>query len=502
MSARLIVLTLAVALTLGACQTQRTVLIQADGKSRLVTITRAETVGDALQEAGVTLGEKDRVSPDFYARLPRSATISIVRVAERTETEVEVIPFSRDVMRDEALARGEAQVLQAGVAGERERAYRITLEDGIAIRRELAGDRVLRPPVNEIVRLGTMGSLPALAVPGVITYLSGGNAWIVRGNTTEKRPASFTGDLDGRVFTLSADGRELAVTRRPVSPTTSLNALWVVNTLVAMDPAQPQFQVDVLAAAWRGESLIFTTGQATQGPPGWKANHDLWALPATGRLRVALPTLGPAGVYGWWGRDLAASPDGRYLAWAAPDSIGVMDLDSGQRRALTTFAPVQTYGDWVWTPGISWSPDSRSLAAVVHGPPVGGERAEDSPAFDLWALPVDGQPGRALTTSVGMWSLPAWSPTGEMLAFGRAQEPAASSRSRYELWLMRLSDGTARRPLQQSGWAALDPQRVAWSPLGDDLVVEHLGDLYLVAFFGGQPRPLTDDGRSSLPQWR
>lgn len=502
MSARVILLCLALIVTLGACQTQRTVLIQADGKSRLVTVFRAETVGDALQEAGVTLGEKDRVSPDFYARLPRSGTITLVRVSERTETEVEVIPFSREVVRDEALARGEAQVLQVGQTGERERTYRITLEDGIAVGRAPAGERVTRAPINEIVRLGTMGSLPVVAVPGVITYLSGGNAWIIRGSTAAKRPATFTGDLDGRVFALSTDGRELAVTRRPMSPTISLNALWAVNTLVAIDPAQPQHQVDVLAATWRGESLLFTTGQVTQGPPGWKANHDLWMLPSTGRLRVALPTLGPAGLYGWWGRDLAASPDGKRLAWSAPDSVGVMDLDSGQRRVLASFAPVQTYGDWVWTPGISWSPDSRSLAAVVHARPTGGESPEDSPAFDLWTLPADGRPGKVLTTSVGMWAFPAWSPTGDRVAFGRAAEPAASSRSRYELWLMRLSDGATTRPLQQSGWAALDPQRVVWSPRGDELVVEHLGDLYLVPFFGGQPRPITDDGRSSLPQWR
>ena len=170
-----------------------------------------------------------------------------------------------------------------------------------------------------------------------------------------------------------------------------------------------------------------------QGPPGWKANNDLWLLPATGRLRQSLPPPGAAGAYGWWGREIAVSPDGRMVAYGGADGVGLLDLETGEIRQLAAFAPWRTYGDWVWTPTPAWSPDGRNVAAVVHGRATGAVAAEDSPVFDLWMLPVDGASGKLLAANVGMWALPAWSPTGEYVAYGVAQEPASSANSRYDL---------------------------------------------------------------------
>jgi hypothetical protein len=496
------VVLLALCLTAVACQTQRTVLIQADGQSRLVTVYHAETVSDALTEAGVTVGERDRVTPDLYARLPRSGSITIVRVTERIETETEAIPFQREVLRDESLPKGETHLLHLGTPGQLQRTYRVTLEDGIPIRREFVEERVLQEPVNETLRVGTMGSLPSVPVTGTLVYLSGGNAWVIRSSTANKRPVTFSGDLDGRVFALAPDGQNLAFTRRPGQDGSALNTLWLLNTLVLGETPVDLQQPDVLAADWSGESLVVTTGQATPGPPGWKANNDLWLVPGPGYSRQALPSLGPAGTYGWWGRDLAMSPNGRLLAYAAPDSVGLLDLLTGERRVLVTFTPVRTLSDWVWTPGLAWSPDGRTLAAVIHGPPVAGEAPEDSPLFDLWILPVESSTGTLLVPNVGMWALPAWSPTGNHLAYGVAQEPRSSQKSLYDLWVLSVTDNQRTKLLQETGWGGIQPQRVAWSPQGDQLVVSNLGDLYLVDLHGSRPQALTDDGRSSLPQWR
>ena len=167
-----------------------------------------------------------------------------------------------------------------------------------------------------------------------------------------------------------------------------------------------------------------------------------------------------------------------------------------------TITPLRTYGDWVWTPAPAWSPDGRNVAAVVHGRSPGATAPEASTVFDLWMLPVDGASGRVLAANVGMWALPIWSPTGEYLAYGAAQEPANSGTSRYDLRVIRLRDGQAFEPLRGSNWGGVEAQRPAWSPDGRQLAAVHLGDLYLLELAGGQPRPLTDDGRSSLPQWR
>jgi hypothetical protein len=498
----LVILALSSLTSLSACQTQRSVLIRADGQSRLVAVSRAETVGDALDEAGLTLSEKDRVTPGIYTRLPRSGSITVVRVTERTETEVETIPFGRDVLRDEFVQRGETLLLRPGVPGQRQRVYLITLEDGIALRRELVADRITAEPVNEVLQVGTRGSLPSVPVAGTLVYLSRGNAWAVRNNTASKRPVTFSGDLDGRVFSLSANGGDLAFTRRPVSGTSGINSLWLVNSLLAADEPLSLEQPDVLYAEWRGDSLLFSTGQATAGVPGWKANNDLWLLPAPGLPRQTLPSPGAGGVYAWWGRGYSLSPNGKLMALAAPGGVGLLDLLSGDRRVVASFAPAPTNGDWVWTPGISWKPDGSALTAVVHGAPLAGELPENSPVFDLWLFPVDGAAGRRLAADVGMWAFPSWSPDGSLLAYGVAREPGASATSLYDLWTVNLVDGATRPLLTSVTWGGLQPQRVVWSPTGDEVVVSYQGDLYLASLAGGPPYALTDDGRSGNAQWR
>ena len=498
----LTILALTALTSLTACQTQRSVLIQADGQSSLVAVFGAETVGDALEEAGLTLGEKDRVTPDIYTRLTRSGSISVVRVTERTETEDEAIPFEREVLRDDLVQKGETLLAQAGVPGQRQRVYLITLEEGIAIRREQVADRVTKEPVNEVLRVGTKGSLVPAPITGTLVYLSSGNAWAVRDSTASKRPVTFSGDLDGRVFALSPNGGDLAYTRRPVSGTSGINSLWLVNSLLAADEPLSLDQPDVLYAEWRGDSLLFTTGQATAGAPGWKANNDLWLLPAPGLPRQMLPSLGAGGVYAWWGRDYALAPNGRLLAFAAPDGVGLLDLLSGDRRVLASFAPAHTESDWVWTPSLSWKPDSSALAVVVHGAPLAGEAPENSPVYDLWSFPVDDAAGTRIAADVGMWSLPSWSPGGSLLAYGVAREPGASATSGYDLWIMDLEQGASRPLLTGVTWGGLQPQRVVWSPLGNELVVSYQGDLYLATLAGDPPSALTDDGRSSNAVWR
>lgn len=502
----LIILLIAWLATLSACQTQRTVLIQADGQSRLVTVIRAETVGDALEEAGLTLGEKDRVTPDIYARLPRSGSISVVRVTERTEMEVEAVPFQREILRDESVQKGETRLVRAGAQGQRQRTYRVTLEDGVPVRRELVEDRISLEPVSEVLQVGTQGSLAAVPISGTLAYLSGGNAWVARSSTGNKRPVTFSGDLDGRVFALAPTGGNLAFSRRPVPGTSGINTLWLVDTLLAADQPLALDQPDVLYADWRGNSLLFSTGQATAGAPGWKANNDLWLLPSPGRPRQALPSTGSAGVYAWWGRSYALSPNGKSLAYATASEVGVLDLLTGSRQILASFAPVNTASDWVWTPGLSWKPDGSALAAVVHAPSPAGQPPEDSPAFDLWVFPregpVGGAAGTRLAAGVGMWAMPSWSPDGSRLTYGVAQDPAASAASRYDLTIMDVDHSSPRPLLTSTAWGGLQPQRVAWSPQGNEVVVSYQGDLYLVSLAGGPPRALTDDGRSSNPVWR
>ena len=250
--------------------------------------------------------------------------------------------------------------------------------------------------------------------------------------------------------------------------------------------------------------------RACSSPPGKQRQAHRVGRPTTicgcsrppGSPREPLPNPGAGGVYAWWGRDYALAPNGRLLAYSAPDGVGLLDLASGERRILASFAPARSFGDLVWTPGLTWKPDGSALAAVVHRAPSAGEAPEDSTAFDLWVFPVNATAGTRLAANVGMWAVPSWSPDGRFLAYGVSRETSATAATGYDLWIMDVERDASRLLLSGLTWGGSLPQRAVWSPQSNELVVTYRSDLYLVSLSGDPPRALTDDGRSSNAIWR
>jgi hypothetical protein len=501
-----------------ACSGSKRVIVLVDGERRVVE-TQAATVGQVLREQNILLGDQDRVDPPDYTPIERTATIQIVRVALKTETVHEPIEFGRIYTREENLPEGQVRVSRLGANGEAEIDYQVTYEDGRAVSRSEIARRVLREPVNELLLIGTQGTVAPVELKGTLAYLAKGNAWIVRGSTADRRPLTTTGDLDGRVLDLSPDGKYLLFSRavpasNPGAPnatqptptasqTATLNILWVIDTVPFSAQARPVFITDALYAQWAPDGsgrVAFTTGARTAGAPGWKAYNDLNIAtlygmtetlrvtdtdiqtktvlvtptpvpsdtpppratpdpnftpdpnvpptlppptytprppgraftrtlyitstrvttlaqtantPITHTNRVVLGHNAPA-PYSWWGWNLAWSPDAKTFAYAFADQIGLI-AEPDSRRPLEQFAYYDTRGDWVWEPQLAWSPDGRFVAATLHAPPNGAERAEDAIGFDLWLV----------ARGCGR-SPPGRRPTH----MGKAKSPLASRRTR------------------------------------------------------------------------
>lgn len=163
--------------------------------------------------------------------------------------------------------------------------------------------------------------------------------------------------------------------------------------------------------------------------------------------REALPNgegTQPVGAYDW-----ALSPQGDRIAGlrnglidtpgcllcSAPDSIVILDVDSGELRTLPL--PPGSLGSLSRYP-ISWSPDE---SAVVMGgcrpcnDPYSPGIADITPTAvehgHLFIVPVDGSPVREFldATETGLYSA-AWSPDGTTIAFGR-YECAADEHAPY-----------------------------------------------------------------------
>jgi hypothetical protein len=577
------------------CSANKRVTLLVDGERRIVE-TQASNVAQVLQEQNISLGDQDRVEPPDYTPLERAATIQIVRVAIKTETAREPIQFEREYVREENLPEGQVRMSHPGANGEAEIDYQVTFEDGREVSRREIARRVLQAPVNELLLIGTQGTVTAVPLTGTLAYIAKGNAWVVRGSTEERRPLTTQGDLDGRVFDLSPDGKYLLYSRAEQD---KLNSLWLIDTVPFNAEARRVPLENVLSAQWSPDGnafVAYTRGEKTDGAPGWKAYNDLEIAalygiteaiqvtdtdiqtetvlinptplpsdtppptapldpnitlvpdpnvppplppptytprppvrpftrtiyitstrvttisqtartPITTTTRTVIPRSAPA-PYSWWGGNFAWSPDAKLFAYALADQIGWIAPEVGARRALKQFAYYNTRGDWVWIPQLAWSPDARFIAATIHAPPNGAERAQDATGFDVWLIARDGSVSLPVARNTGMWAFPAWSPPDargqSKIAFGVAQNQVNSERSLYSLYIMDR-DGSNRERIFPEIENALDGVRVvqfAWSPDASQLIALRDGDLWLYDLATKQWAPLTANGDSKLARWR
>jgi Tol biopolymer transport system component len=496
------------------CESAKRIAVEVDGARRIVE-TREDTVREALEAEGIVLGALDRTQPELWEATTDGMTIIVTRVREENQVETKVLPFTRQVLRDEALQEGETRLMQLGANGEEEVTYLVTFENDLEVNRIPTARKTTKEPVDEIVVIGVSGTLPSVPISGTVAYLSNGNAWMMRGASGGKRPLTFTGDLDQRVLTLSPDGTQLLYTRKVESDEgeeTGLNSLWVVGTVVVGDEPQSLGIEDVRDAQWSpdGTRIAYSTAERINGRPGWRANNDLWIASADGRDAAQILPQSSGGIYGWWGSEFAWSPDGRVFAYADADEVGLLDLSTGETQTLLDFPAYLTYADWVWVPSLSWSPDGRFVVCTAHATSVEeSEVAAESPIFDIWVLSVDGQLKLSLAEESGMWASPLWSPAqstsgseqASRIAYCMAEDPLDSQASRYDLDLMDRDGSNKAKLFPLHGEEGLEAPQLAWSPWGNELVMVREGNLYLLNLDSGALRQLTADGGSSHPRW-
>jgi hypothetical protein len=502
-----------VLLALVSCQDRpRQVFIEVDNSRRTVTADVA-TVRDALAAAGVTLGPLDRVSPDLYVETEQGMVIVVTRVEEKLETTRVPVPFGRKTVTNEALPAGETRLIQLGVNGEDEITTRIVLENGSEVERTEVSRVPLVKPVDEIIAVGAQDSLPPVPLAGAVAYLSAGNAWVMRDTSAGRRPLTTEGDLDGRVFDLSPDGRQLLYSRRLDGDVkTPINQLWLANTTIVGEAPISLPIRGVLYAGWSpdGTRIAYSTAERTASSPGWRANNDLWLIRPGDPISQATQVISAstAGVYSWWGTTFEWAPDGRQLAYARADQIGAVDILSATTIVLADFTAYRTHSEWVWVPSLTWSPDSRFVAAAVHGPPVAGEPApavgqvepQDSPVFDLWLFAADGSVKARVAEQVGMWTSPAWGRAG--ILYGQAVNPLQTVDSRYELILRDRDGSNPRRLFPVAGEPGVEaPPQIAWAPDGQEFIFVYNGNLYLADVQGTPPRQLTSNNQNNRPRW-
>jgi resuscitation-promoting factor RpfB len=513
------VLVVMVGCTAAPSTNEMLVSVRADGRERTFAYESPVTVGEFLRDAAVDLNELDRVNPEPFAQITDGMIVTVTRVTETTECEQEELAYRQQTVLNEGLAPGDERIGQAGQNGVERVCYRVRVENEVPQAPIEISRVVITPPVDEVVYVGPSGEIDPIAIDGTLAYLSNRNVWVMRGSSTNKRPVTTSADLDGFAFDVADDGRRVLFTREnPDNPEAAFaNTLWVLADIreEAPEPVQLVAQ-DVLQAAWipnLPNTISYSTAESSETAPGWRAFNDLWAMrldPRTGEaLRVEqIVEASSFGLYSWWGTQFYWSPDGEQLGWVRADSVGLVDIETGDFETLIEYPVFNTRQSWSWRATLSWSPANDLMATTVHVP-IGNYPPETSPAFSAAVVALDGSFDTPIADYTGIWSNPSYSTlvsagdtSGGYLAYMRARDPFNSINGEYDL-VVADRDGSNARVVfpQQAGAAGLTSQEYDWSPDGRQIALIYQGNLWVLDVETGASHQLTLDGGASQPIW-
>lgn len=503
------------------------VTVNVDGTTRVYTYSRPMSVGQFLQDIGVTVNELDEVNPPRFTPLTGGMHITISRVVERLACEEQVVPADTIEQPTHQLPPGERQVIQTGVDGSEEVCYRTIERDGVPTGAPTLASRTPKEaPRAQIIAVGVAPPDTALPLDGALAFISGRQAMLIEDSTNNLRPLTSGGELDRRVFDLSPDGRRLIYTQSTADPNDPefSNELWAILDTSPRTPQPVQLvPTDVIAAEWvngrENPAVSYSTASPVDDVPNWQAYNDLYLMeldPQTGEAETVIDVVpqNSIGAYAYWGRNYRWSEDGTQVAWALADSVGLVDVESGDFQTLLSFPEYATalVSYWVWVPTLSWSPDGH-LITTIHGAPYGSESPEDSIIFDTAVInPASDLVIAPFLTRTGIWAIPTYSPpiegvNGEaayLLAYFQARDPLNSPNAQYDLWVADRDGSNARMLFPGPNRAGIRPDPedgIAWSPSGGQIAVIYQNNLWIVDVATGHGTQITSDGQSSRPRW-
>ena len=129
------------------------VSIEADGTTIQMNIADG-TVADALEEAGLILGEQDTVTPSLDTAVTSGMVIDVDRITIEEVIKETELAYTIERKRDSSMSIYDEEVIQEGKVGLQKDTYRVTYCDGEIINEELIGTET-QDPVNEIVLTGS-----------------------------------------------------------------------------------------------------------------------------------------------------------------------------------------------------------------------------------------------------------------------------------------------------------------------------------------------------------
>jgi uncharacterized protein YabE (DUF348 family) len=152
----------------------------------------AQTVGDALAQAGVSLQNLDYSIPAGNdPLLPVDRTIKVVRVREEIQLQSTPIPFTSEMVADPQAPIDTQKVIQIGQYGLEMARVRVRFEDGKETSRQTESKWMAKSPVSQKMAYGTLTIIQTLSTQdGTIEYWRALSVFITSYKDTGSRTAS------------------------------------------------------------------------------------------------------------------------------------------------------------------------------------------------------------------------------------------------------------------------------------------------------------------------
>jgi len=159
----------------------KSLTVIADGKHSTLT-TNAPTVAAVLRVANVTLGKDDEIQPGTSAFVAPDQKVRVVRIKKVAKTETVGIKYPVKVRKDASALVGETSVLTAGKNGKSRQNVVLVYADGKVRDRIVLVSRTLTQPRPQIETVGTQTTSPDSVWDKIARCESGGNWSINTGN--------------------------------------------------------------------------------------------------------------------------------------------------------------------------------------------------------------------------------------------------------------------------------------------------------------------------------
>ena len=138
-------------------------------------LTSGGTVQDVLNNAGVEVGEDDKVSPKLDQNINDDTAITVTIVEKTEVTEEETVEFETTTKNDSSLEKGKTKTDTEGVNGTANVTYEIVTENGEEVEKTEISREVTKEPTNEVILRGTKEPEPEPEASSDSSESSGGN---------------------------------------------------------------------------------------------------------------------------------------------------------------------------------------------------------------------------------------------------------------------------------------------------------------------------------------